>query len=119
MTAEPCAPTFLPLIAKVRFPNALRELRGDDGRRHRLDLDWTIARISRPVDRPGTGTLRVGFLGRDKVFSTMTRTDIAAFLIAQLTDDSFRPCRTCHQQLTLTRERTRAHSDRPQAPTAA
>ncbi len=82
--------TFLPLIAKVRFPNALRELRGMTAAVTGSDLEWTIARISRPVDRPGTGTLRVGFLGRDKVFSTMTRTDIAAFLIAQLTDDNFR-----------------------------
>lgn len=80
---------FLSLVAKVFYPNALRELRGMTAAVTGSDLDWTIARITNPVDRPGTGTLRVGFLGRDKVFSTMTRTDIAAFLIAQLTEDSF------------------------------
>ena len=78
-----------PLIAKMLSPNALRELRGMTAAVTTSDLDWTIARITRPVDRPGTGTLRVGYLGRDKIFSTMTRTDIAAFLIAQLTDDNF------------------------------
>ena len=78
-----------PLVAKVLHPNAFRELRGMTAAVTGSDLDWTIVRISRPVDRPGTGTLRVGFLGRDKIFSTMTRTDIAAFLIAQLTDDNF------------------------------
>ena len=81
--------TLLPLIAKVLFPDALREIRGMTAAVTGSDLDWTIARITNPVDRPGTGTLRVGFLGRDKLFSTMTRTDIAAFLIAQLTDSNF------------------------------
>ncbi len=80
---------LLPLIAKVRYPQALRELRAMTAAVTRSDLDWTIVRITNPVDRPGTGTLRVGFLGRDKIFSTMTRTDIAAFLIAQLTDTTF------------------------------
>ena len=80
---------FLPIVAKVSFPNASRELRGMSAAVTESDLDWTIARITRPVDCPGTGTLRVGFLGRDKIFSTMTRTDIAAFLIAQLTDENF------------------------------
>jgi hypothetical protein len=30
-----------------------------------------------------------GFLGRDKVGSAMSRADIAAFLVGQLTDDTF------------------------------
>lgn len=80
---------LLLLIAKVRYPGALREVRGMTAAVTESDLDWTIARITNPVDRPGTGTLRVGYLGRDKIFSTMTRTDIAEFLIAQLTDTSF------------------------------
>jgi putative NADH-flavin reductase len=78
-----------PLIARVLYPGALREIRGMTAAVTGSDLDWTIARITNPVDRPGTGTLRVGYLGRDKIFATMTRTDIAAFLIAQLTDSTF------------------------------
>ena len=31
------------------------------------DLDWTIARITNPTDKPAKGTIRAGFLGRDKV----------------------------------------------------
>jgi hypothetical protein len=81
--------TLLPLIAKVRYAGALREIRGMTAAVTGSDLDWTIVRINNPVDRPGTGTLRVGFLGRDKLFATMTRTDIAAFLITQLTDTTF------------------------------
>jgi hypothetical protein len=52
------------------------------------DLDWTIARITNPTDKASKGTLRVGYLGRDKVGSAMSRTDIAAFLTAQLNDTS-------------------------------
>lgn len=52
-------------------------------------LEWTIARITSPSDKPAKGTTRAGFLGRDKVASAMTRTDIAAFLTAQLTDATY------------------------------
>jgi hypothetical protein len=33
--------------------------------------------------------VRAGFLGRDKVGSAMTHTDIATFLVAQLTDPRY------------------------------
>ncbi len=52
-------------------------------------LDWTIARITSPNDKPAKGHIRSGFLGRDKVGSAMTRADIAAFLVNQLTDDTY------------------------------
>lgn len=52
------------------------------------DLDWTIARITNPTDKPATGTIRAGFLGHDKIGLSMSRTDIAAFLVSQLTDDT-------------------------------
>lgn len=53
------------------------------------ELDWTLARITNPTDRPAKGTLRVGFLGRDRVGWTMTRADIAAFLVGQLSDKTY------------------------------
>jgi hypothetical protein len=52
-------------------------------------LDWTIARITSPNNKKPKGTLRVGFLGRDKMGMAMSRSDIAAFLVAQLRDDTF------------------------------
>ena len=52
------------------------------------DVDWTIARITSPNDRPAKGTVRAGFLGPDKVDSAMSRADIASFLVRQLTDDT-------------------------------
>ena len=79
----------LPVLARLMFPNALTELRGMTDAVTSSELDWTIARITSPNDQPATGTIRSGFLGRDKVGSAMTRADIASFLISQLTDDTY------------------------------
>jgi len=79
----------LPLIAGTMFPNALTELVGMTQAVTQSGLDWTIARITRPTNGKPKGTVRAGFLGCDNVGSAMTRADIAAFLIAQLTDDTY------------------------------
>ena len=71
------------------FPNALRELDGMTNAVTNSDLDWTIARITSPNDKPAKGTIRAGFLGRDKVGWAMTRADIATFLVGQLTDTTY------------------------------
>ncbi len=79
----------LPVIARVAFPNALTELIGMTDAVTNSYLDWTIARITNPTDRPPKGTVRAGFLGHDKVGSSMTRSDIATFLVDQLTDATY------------------------------
>ena len=53
------------------------------------ELDWTIARFTRPTDGAGTGTIRAGYLGRDQIRTSITRADIAAFLLEQTTDARF------------------------------
>jgi len=53
------------------------------------DLDWTIARITHPTDKPATGAVRAGFLGVDRVGWAMSRAEIAAFLVGQLTDTTY------------------------------
>lgn len=80
---------ILPVMAKALFPNALAELRGMTTAVTTSGLDWTIARITNPTDKPPTGTLRAGFLGVDDVGWAMSRADIAAFLVAQLTDTTY------------------------------
>ena len=80
---------ILPAVAGLAFPNALTEIVGMTAAVTGSSLDWTIARITSPNDRKSKGTLRVGFLGRDKVGSAMSRADIAAFLVDQLTDDTY------------------------------
>lgn len=80
---------MLPVVAGLLFPNALIELVGMTTAVTQSDLDWTIARITRPTGGKPKGSVRAGFLGRDKVGSVMSRADIAAFLVAQLADETF------------------------------
>ena len=80
---------LLPLMAGVMFPNALAELRGMTAAVTESNLDWTVARISRPTDGRAKGTLRAGYLGRDSIGWAMTRADIAGFLVGQLGDITF------------------------------
>jgi nucleoside-diphosphate-sugar epimerase len=79
----------LPVMARLAFPNALVELVGMTAAVTSSDLDWTIARITSPNDRPAKGTIRSGFLGRERVGSAMSRPDIASFLVHQLGDDTY------------------------------
>lgn len=79
----------LPVAARLLFPNALAELKGMTGAVTDSDLDFTIARITNPTDKPATGRIRSGFLGHDRVGSAMTRAGIAAFLVSQLTDTRY------------------------------
>jgi hypothetical protein len=80
---------LLPVIAGVSFPNALTELRGMTAVVSGSGLDWTLARITNPTNQPAKGTVRAGFLGRDPVGWAMSRADIAAFLVAQLSDATY------------------------------
>jgi nucleoside-diphosphate-sugar epimerase len=80
----------LRLMPRLAMPNALAELVGMTDAVTRSNLDWTIARITSPNDKPAKGTIRAGFLGRDKIGWAMTRADIAAFLVGQLADDTYR-----------------------------
>ncbi|MFD5517347.1 NAD(P)-dependent oxidoreductase [Streptomyces sp. NPDC127066] len=80
----------LPVMAKLMFPNALTELTGMTAAVTDSGLDYTIARITNPTNKPATGHTRSGFLGHDQVGSAMTRADIAAFLVSQLTDTRYR-----------------------------
>jgi putative NADH-flavin reductase len=97
--ATPASPTLrdrpsvrgkvLPVMASLTLPTALTDLRGMTAAVTDSDLDWTIAPITNPTDKPSTGTIRAGFLGVDDVGWVMSRADIAAFLIAQLTDHAY------------------------------
>lgn len=81
--------TVLPIMAGTMFPNALKEVRGMTELITASDLEWTIARITNPTNKPATGRIRAGFLGHDHVGSAMSRADIAAFLVSQLTDRTY------------------------------
>ncbi len=78
------------LMPRIAFPNALVEIDGMAAAVTGSNLDWTIARIISLNDKPATGRIRSGFLGKDDVGSAVSRADIAAFLVGQLTDERYR-----------------------------
>ena len=81
--------TVVPIMGRLLLPRAYRELLAMSQIVIDSDLEWTIARFTRPTDGPAKGTVRAGFLGRDKLGSAITRADIATFLLDQLEDTRF------------------------------
>src|SRR5215212_1120537 len=54
----------------------------------RSDLEWVIVRPARLTDEPAKGEYRV-FLGGSYTAKTISRADVAVFMLAQLTDDTY------------------------------
>jgi putative NADH-flavin reductase len=80
---------IVPLMGRLLLPRAYRELLAMSALITESELDWTIARFTRPTNAPGKGVIRAGFLGRDRIGWSIARADIADFLLAQLTDTRF------------------------------
>lgn len=81
---------LLRLMPRLFLPNAFVKIVGMTEAVTSSGLEWTIARITAPTDKPASGRIRAGFLGRDKVGWDMARVDVATFLVGQLTDDTYR-----------------------------
>jgi putative NADH-flavin reductase len=80
---------FVPFMGRTFLSRAYRELLEMSQIVTDSELDWTIARFTRPTDGARTGTIRAGYLGRDRIRASITRADIAAFLLDQNTDARF------------------------------
>ena len=79
----------VPIMGRTLFPRAYRELLAMSQLVIDSPTDWTIARFTRPTDGARTGTVRAGYLGRTRIGASITRADIAAFLLDQTTDTRF------------------------------
>ena len=80
---------IVPFMGRTFLPRAYRELLAMSQLVTDSPLDWTIARFTRPTDGVRTGTVRAGYLGRDRIRASITRADIATFLLDQSTDPRF------------------------------
>ena len=76
-------------MGRTLLPRAYRELVAMSQLITDSALDWTIARFTRPTNGTRKGTIRAGYLGHDSVKASITRADIATFLLAQTTDTRF------------------------------
>lgn len=77
---------IVPFMGRAFLSRAYRELLAMSQLVTDSPLDWTIARFTRPTDGARTGTVRAGYLGRDRIRASITRADIATFLLDQSTD---------------------------------
>lgn len=53
------------------------------------DLDWTILRVSMPTDKPRTGKVRVGYLGRGELGLSVSRADLAEYMLSEIADSKY------------------------------
>lgn len=75
-----------PRIAGLLLPRAVAEVRAMSETVRGSGLDWTLVRITAPTRGPARGTLRAGYLGRDAMGATVSRADVAAFMVEQIDD---------------------------------
>lgn len=80
---------IVPFMGRTFLSRAYRELLAMSRLVTDSPLDWTIARFTRPTDGARTGIVRAGYLGRDRIRASITRADIATFLLDQTTDSRF------------------------------
>ena len=52
-------------------------------------LDWTLVRVAKLSNKPATGQIRVGHYGRGVVGMSISRGDLAAFLLGQAGDRTY------------------------------
>ena len=80
------------LYDRIILPFVLKNVYGDKDRQEEAikqsDLDWVIVRPARLTDEPAKGEYRV-FLGGSYTAKKISRADVAAFMLAQLTDDTY------------------------------
>lgn len=53
------------------------------------DLDWTIVRLALLNNKPRTGRVRTGYVGRGEVGTRISRADIADFMLKQVDDTRY------------------------------
>ncbi|MQW76676.1 NAD(P)H-binding protein [Nocardioides sp. dk4132] len=87
---EPTARALvLPRLARLRSRTAQADLAAMTELVSSAEVEWTLARVVRTSDGPSRGTIRSGYLGLDAVRWSMTRTDLATFLVEQVIDETY------------------------------
>jgi putative NADH-flavin reductase len=75
-------------LMRLLVPQVLRDAAGHAQVLQQSDRQWVIVRAPRLTGAPATGRYRVGWVGVNSGTS-LTRPDLAAFLLTQLDDDHF------------------------------
>lgn len=75
-------------MAGILFPMAKKEIIAISDMITASKLKWTIVRFMAPKDTPFTGNVKVGF-GDTKMSFNISREDIAAFMVEQLSNKTY------------------------------
>ncbi|MFI0369949.1 NAD(P)-dependent oxidoreductase [Actinomadura sp. 1N219] len=76
-------------FVKTAAPRAWAEVRSAAEAVRASDLDWTLVRVAKLNDKPATGDIKVGHYGHGVVNLSINRADMAAFLLSQVTDETY------------------------------
>lgn len=81
--------TRLPtILAKLFLPKAYKEIVQIGDIVKTSELDWTIVRIIAPKNIPAKGNVKITF-GAEKIKFNISRSDIADFMLKQVTDKQY------------------------------
>jgi putative NADH-flavin reductase len=76
-------------MVKTAAPGPYKEVRAAADFVRASHLDWTLVRVARLTNNPATGNIKVGYYGDGKVGLSISRADMAAFLLGQTTDNQY------------------------------
>jgi putative NADH-flavin reductase len=80
------------LYDRIMLPFVVKNIYEDKNRQEEVikqsDLEWVIVRPARLTDEAAKGEYRV-YLGGSYTAKTISRADVAAFMLAQLTDETY------------------------------
>lgn len=76
------------LLLKLTARHFYEDMRRVAERVRNSDRAWMLVRVPMLTDAPGTGDLRVGYLGKG-VGARLSREDMATFMVKQLDDETY------------------------------
>ena len=77
------------LFFKLVVRKAYEDIRATGSLIARTDLDWTLVRIPNLKDGPADGKVDVGWYGKTKLGTKLSRGNLAKFLLDQVADKTF------------------------------
>jgi putative NADH-flavin reductase len=79
------------LVALVRLAmrGAYEEILGVADTVRESDQDWTIVRLTMLNNKPKSGKVRAGYLGKSEVGTWISRSDVADFMLQQVQDAKY------------------------------
>ena len=76
-------------FVKTAAPGPYREVRRAAELVRASDLNWTLVRVAKLNDQEATGRIKVGYYGQGVVGLSITRADLAAFLLGQAVNPTY------------------------------